>query len=209
LRSAPLEIQDLQSWILFGMGTLFAVIAFLDGLWMYDPYPGYAALEQRLITKREAYIATRADLIDELREISSEFRDEMDELAHDLSVRRSEHDAILAHRARLIHLFQQHQAHLERAANVLLQTYREANVKARSAEPPARFALPYSLEKVEVVAHASSEWDQAELRQRVTAVQDLLTEQVLAIHKELENAIERYRQLDELVPETIHGSSRT
>jgi hypothetical protein len=208
LRSAPLAIQDLQSWILFGMGSLFAVIAFLDGLWMYDPYPGYAALEQRLITKREAYITTRADLIDELREISSEFRDKMDELAHDLSVRRSEHDAIIAHRARLIHLFHQHQAHLERAANVLLQTYREANVKARSTEPPTRFALPHSLEKVEVAAHASSEWDQAELRQRVTAVQDLLTEQVLAIHRELEIAIERYRQLDELVPETIHGSSR-
>jgi hypothetical protein len=208
LRSAPLEIADLQSWILFGMGTLFAVIAFLDGLWMYDPYPGYAPLEQRLISKRDAYIATRADLIDELREISSEFREKMDELAHDLSARRSEHDAIIAHRGRLVHLFQQHQAHLERAANVLLQTYREANAKARSTALPTRFSLPYSLERMEVVARASSEWDQNELREKVTAIQDLLTEQVLAIHKEFETAIERYRQLDELVPESPHAASR-
>ena len=44
LRTAPLAIADLKSWLLFGLGILCSLIAFADSFLIFDPYPGYGAL---------------------------------------------------------------------------------------------------------------------------------------------------------------------
>ena len=41
IASAPFTFQDIESWILFSVGVLFACIAALDILYYSDFYPGY------------------------------------------------------------------------------------------------------------------------------------------------------------------------
>ncbi|MER8554245.1 hypothetical protein NKH37_18945 [Mesorhizobium sp. M1217] len=201
MRHIPLQLDDVNSWVFLAIGTLFSLIAFIDGLFLSDPYPGFAATQKRLEERRAAYSRGRRALIDRLSDIRDDYRDEMEELNRDLSVRRGEHDAILTNRARFIQLFAEHQNQLERTATLLLSTYREANKAARSTKPPKRFSAPYKLQRIPVVASMAGEWRGEELRDRILATQDVLTEQVGAIHREFENAVDRYRQLDELVPE--------
>jgi len=199
--STPWSLRDLNSWIFFGIGVLFSVITFIDGILLSDPYPGYASVQNRLEAKREEYIDGRADLIDQLGEIRDRYRDEMEELNRDLSIRRTDHDAILSNRMRLIQLFDQHQSHLERAGTLLLGIYREANTKARSDKPPKRFSAAFKIARVTVVTTSAGEWRTEDLRARIIATQEVLTDQVQAVHREFEAAIDRYRQLDDVVPD--------
>ncbi|MEC5293862.1 hypothetical protein VSX62_26210, partial [Aurantimonas sp. C2-3-R2] len=129
LQTAPFGLEDFTTWIFFSIGLIFSVIAFMDGLSMSDPYPGFAGVQKRLTEKRDAYSEEASRLIDDLGEIRDRYREEMDELNRDLSVRRGEHDVILSSRSRLIQLFDQHQTQIERAGNSLLSIYREANVR--------------------------------------------------------------------------------
>src|SRR5215471_19019133 len=47
LQTAPLDLTDFKSWLLFGIGALCSLIAFGDSFLIFDPYPGYGALEKR------------------------------------------------------------------------------------------------------------------------------------------------------------------
>ena len=49
LRTMPLAITDLKSWLFFGLGLLCSLIAFADSFLIFDPYPGYGGLEKRRI----------------------------------------------------------------------------------------------------------------------------------------------------------------
>ena len=48
LLTDPMGLQDLRSWLLFGLGVLFSIIAVIDGVMMYDAYPGYQRVDQAL-----------------------------------------------------------------------------------------------------------------------------------------------------------------
>lgn len=43
LGNAPLELAELNSWMLFAVGLLFSILAFIDGCYLTDPYPGLPA----------------------------------------------------------------------------------------------------------------------------------------------------------------------
>ena len=122
LRTDPLGIADVKSWLFFGLGMLCSLIAFGDSYLLFDPYPGYGLLEKRRAGAYDAYIGRKNDLIERLLEIRDEAIEILEEANRDLSVRRGEHDAILESRARLMRLFEAHQSHLDRAANALLST---------------------------------------------------------------------------------------
>ena len=55
IASAPFTFQDIESWILFSVGILFACIAALDILYYSDFYPGYTATQKKLDVAREQY----------------------------------------------------------------------------------------------------------------------------------------------------------
>jgi hypothetical protein len=209
LQNSPLAIPDIRSWLLFGIGLLCSFIAFGDSYLIFDPYPGYGALEKRRSAAYEAYIRRKNELIAMLLEIRDEAIEILEEASRDLSLRRSEHDAILEGRSRLIRLFDAHQSHLDRAANALLSAYREANKRARKTRPPSRFALPYSLEKIPVEPEAESRSAGDDLRRSIAEAQAVLVDQVRMIHDEFERAFASYRQIDDLVEEKAIARSGT
>jgi hypothetical protein len=201
LRTNPLGIADVKSWLFFGIGMMCSLIAFGDSYLLFDPYPGYGLLEKRRSAAYEAYIARKNELIALLLSIRDDAIEILEEANRDLSVRRGEYDAILESRTRLMRLFETHQTHLDRTANALLSTYREANRRSRSTPPPPRFAVPYVLEKIPIEHEQLPVAAREDLRHSIKESQGVLVEQVQAIHAEFEKAFASYREIDDLVEE--------
>jgi hypothetical protein len=205
LLTTPYLLTDVNSWVFFSIGFVFSLIAMADGLFFFDPYMGYAGLERRWIEATKQFAGARSDLIERLRDIREDATEAMNEAARDLSVRRSEYDALLQGRERLAQRFSQHQNQIEQACRALLEIYREANRKARSAPPPDYFARAYTMERI---AYATAESDlsaRENLRKMITDSQDLLNRQVRAIHDAFDSAVRTYREIDELLPEKKSG----
>jgi hypothetical protein len=207
LETDPLGLVDFKSWLLFGLGVLCSLIAFGDSLLIFDPYPGYGPLEKRRGNAHEAYIRRKNELIERLLEIRDEATDILEEANRDLAIRRTEHDAILEGRARLVRLFAAHQSHLDRAVNALLSIYREANKNLRKTKAPRRFSAPYTIEKVPVEQELLETSAREDLRRSIAESQSMLAGQVQAIHAEFERAFATYREIDELLEEKVVAES--
>ena len=113
LVTAPLALTDINSWVLFTIGFIFSLIAMVDGLLFFDPYMGYSGLERRWIEASRQFADARSELIERLRDIREDATEAMNEAARDLSVRRSEYDALLQGRVRLSQRFEHHQSQIE------------------------------------------------------------------------------------------------
>jgi len=209
LTSTPLLLHDLLSWVFFAIGVLFSLIAMLDGLTFYDPYPGYEAVERHCILAHENYTARKNDLIDELRDIRDEASEAMKEAARDLGLRRGEFDAIMQARVRLNAAFLDFQGQLARTAQALLSLYREANRHNRSAPAPIRFDTPYVMEQLPVFGETVNESARDDLRKSILQAQDLLTRQVDEINREFDAAVSGYRQIDDMIADGHYGSTQT
>jgi hypothetical protein len=204
LAEAPFVFADVKSWLFAAIGFLFAVIACIDGYATVDPYPGFGDLERRLGEARETYIRRKQDLIDALLDVRDEYIESMQEAGRDLSVRRGEYEQILAERARLVRLFDQHQAHLQSVLAMLLAIYREANVAARATPAPARFSDTVTLERMDLSAELPADDGRAELRRRIEEAQALLEREVGAMHAAFDAAVAGYHQIDDVVGEGRH-----
>jgi len=207
LSQRPLGLEDVNSWVFFSIGFIFSLIAMADGLLFTDPYFGYAALERRCIDARDQYTDGKAALIENLREIRDTASQAMNDAAHDLSVRRGEYDAILQNRARLSQRFTEHQNQIERSARALLSIYREANQSARTQPPPKYFAQPYNLDRIIYASNEPSQAIREALAKSIEETQKLLSGQIQAVHDVFNKAVDSYREIDDLIPETMSGTS--
>jgi hypothetical protein len=207
LLNAPLVLNDIISWVFFGIGLIFSLIAMTDGLLFTDPYFGYASLEQRCNEARAQYTEGKAELIERLREIRDAASEAMNGAARDLSVRRGEFDSIIQARGRLAQRFAEHQNHIERSCRALLAIYREANRKARTTPAPSYFAKPYAMDRIVYVGSDRDETARDQLRQSILETQDILNRQIQAIHEAFDQAVRSYREIDDLIPESKRGPS--
>ena len=98
--------------------------------------------------RQPAICNARSELIERLRDIREDAAETMNEAARDLSVRRSEYDALLQGRARLAQRFDHHQNQIEQTCRALLEIYREANRGARSTPAPDYFTKPYAMARI-------------------------------------------------------------
>ena len=201
LKQAPHVLQDVNSWVFFGIGFIFSLIAMADGLLFTDPYPGYGALETRWLEASRKYREGKSELIERLRDIRDDATEVMNSAAHDLSIRRGEFDAILQARSRLAQRFSEHQGHIGRTCNALLAVYREANRKARRTPEPRYFTKAYEIERIIYSGDSKEETARDKLRQSIAASQEILQGQIQAIHHAFEEAARSYREIDELIPE--------
>jgi hypothetical protein len=206
LLTAPAALTDVNSWVFFSIGLIFSLIAMADGLLFFDPYIGYAGLERRWNEATRQFANARSELIERLRDIREDATETMNEAARDLSVRRSEFDSLLQGRGRLAQRFSQHQNQIEQACRALLEIYREANRRARSSPAPDYFAKAYAMERIVYTGGAEPDSSAREtLRQMIADTQQLLSQQIKAIHEAFDNAVLTYREIDELLPEKKSG----
>jgi hypothetical protein len=201
LIATPFALNEMQSWLLFGIGLVFSIVAMADGLLFFDPYIGYAGLERRWQAASARYRDAKEELIERLRDIRNDASDAMSGAERDLAVRRSEYDSLLVSRGRLSQRFLDHQFQIERATNALLQIYREANSKTRSTPAPVYFDRLYVLERAPVEPTDRDPEDRKRLGRSIEDIQDLLKKQVECVHLAFEAAVKSYREIDELFPE--------
>lgn len=198
----PLGLTNIKSWLLFGIGLMFSIFAFIDGWYLRDPYPGYAAVYKRLLAARSKYSTRQEELIDDLLSVRDDHNEKVDFIIKSLSGRRREHNAIIVHRAKLLSLFVQYQEQLERTANVLLKRYREGNANARTESTPKYFDSPYKLERIKPTKAGESELTDKDVAESIRKAQAELTEQIRNIAAVCDDGIDQYRELDKLHPET-------
>ena len=201
MMNAPWLMDDINSWVFFGIGFAFSIFAMSDGLIFTDPFFGYAALEHRCIDARRDYTEGKAELVDRLREIKDDASDAMNEAARALTVRRGEYDAIVQNRGRLTPRFAEHQNQIERACRALLAIYREANRKTRHAPAPGYWATPFALARIAPVVEGPDESAREGLRQLILETQTLLKQQIKAVQNAFDEAVQSYREIDDLIPE--------
>ncbi|ANY85507.1 hypothetical protein BB934_45650 (plasmid) [Microvirga ossetica] len=205
----PLGLTDLKSWIFFAIGLTFSAIAFGDAFLIYDPYPGFGSLYQRVEKEHETYRATKDALIKELKAIRDEAIETMEEAGRDLSKRRGAYDSFMQGRERLNQLFIGYQDHLDRTVNTLLAMYREANSKARTdGKVPERFRKRYDMKRLPIPKEQGLAMARDDLRRSIVEAQELLNMQVAAIHTEFSDAVSSYDKIDDIVsyPENDHGT---
>ncbi|MGX9144672.1 hypothetical protein [Mesorhizobium sp. 128a] len=200
----PAGLTDIKSWLLFAIGLMFSLFAFIDGWFVLDPYPGYTGVENRLVRRRDDYIDRKKELIEELQDVRDDHNEKVEEIVKQLGSRRREHRAIIDHRSRLLALFAQHQDQLERACNQLLSMYREANIQARTEPAPKHFGTPYKLERIKPYVTGEREWNEGDVGASIRQAQEELNEQVRLIGQECERGIEQYRDLDKLHPDGVN-----
>ncbi|WP_373413870.1 hypothetical protein [Ensifer aridi] len=202
--NSPFGLTELQSWLLFGVGLLFSVITMIDGLYLRDPYVGYARVYRQRDQAEKDYYETQAELIDGLIELRDEHHEKVDAIVEQLNGRRREHNAILAHRAKVLALFQSYQDQLERSAIQLLARYRNANIQARSTEAPKYFSSPFKLDRLKPTMTAVGELSDKDIAKAIKVTQDDLSGQIKAIAVTCEQGIEEFRELDKLFPEVTN-----
>lgn len=207
LVEAPFVMADIQSWILFGIGLLFSVVAFADGWQFRDPYPGYAGVQTRLDAARAAYTSRKIALIDTLDDIRKDYTETLGEVSRDLSERRKDYDAIIANRQRLQSLFEQSQVNLDAAGTALLRIYRHANQAARTTPPPPRFSEGIGLQRIPATISRLDETDREALNAAIRSAQQVLEAGIVEINDAFAQAVEKYRQLDTLVREAEDGAA--
>ena len=146
----PLGLKDFQSWILFFMGFLFAIISFIDGILWDDRYPGYAKCVRVFAEADEAYNAFYQASLKALKKTSDEAVQALEEIKQNILLAGRQHDSIIDDHRRLIKSFDDHLEHLEHTGNHLLKLYRDTNRAMRDGEAPARFKKPWSIVRTPV-----------------------------------------------------------
>lgn len=143
----PLGLKDFQSWILFLMGCLFAIISFIDGLKWDDPYPGYSKRDRLFKDKDEEYKEIYEEHQEGLKSTFDEAFKELERIKKEIVEHKNLHHSILNRHQHLIKSFEDHLDHLESAGNTLLMIYREANCAMRDGESPERFKNPWTMKR--------------------------------------------------------------
>ncbi|MCC6864515.1 MAG: hypothetical protein IT544_06935 [Rhodobacteraceae bacterium] len=143
MANSLIGLENMDSWILLGIGMTISILAFMKGWHAKDPFPGYAQVEHDLDQARRSYESDFASAIHDL----TENRDLAIEHLRDADTQVREGisqaiDALFGQSALNSHL----QNFLEQCdvkLAHLLATYRDANKVARSEPSPKSFSLPY------------------------------------------------------------------
>jgi hypothetical protein len=94
---------------------------------------------------------------------------------------------------------------LERAANALLSKYQKANRQSRSTPAPSRFDNTWRLHRIPVDAEVPEIILRRNLDDEIKEATELLKREIIAVHKTFEQAVEGYRQIDDIFPEDTNG----
>lgn len=206
LYSSPLALQDPESWMLFGIGMLFAFVTLVDVLTFSDIFPGYSKRQNTWDEAQEDYKDEFDYVSEALDDIKEEYRDQLKEIGDALSLRQKELDTILSGRNRLVGLYAAHHEHLQRAANSLFSYYYEANKIKRTTPVPDRFNKRHIVAKMVLTTNEAFQPREAQkIKDRITEAKDILDTQIQLVLDKHADGLKQYRNLDILNREYEYG----
>lgn len=203
LKGNPFALNDVLSWLLFGLTLLSAVIALYDVYSLDDPYPGYGKLDRLSKQASQDY----ADELDFLREQLQELKDEIlqeldnaiDDSKNSLSTIKEWIETKVSTEIRLQHS----EADVENCMTGLIQSFRDFNKLQRKTPYPSYFDEPVPLKPLNS-PNFSVHGDRKKLTEQETLVQTLL-DKVETIRANIQLAFNRTH--DTLIPLTEHFDS--
>ena len=146
MQEAAFGLQDAESWLLFGLGFLFSIIAFLEGRAFDDVYPEYGRRHRTMLTAREEHRDELESIHGELDRIREGSLDAVKRIAHDARQQPEARRQITGDWRRWIKEFDEHAARLQQVGEALIDEYREANRIARpDGIVPAAHRTPWRL----------------------------------------------------------------
>lgn len=205
----PLGLAEFESWLLVGLGCLFAVIAAGDGLSFDDRYPDYGRVARKRKLVKGQYAGEKSKLIEELEETKTQATEAMRMAREDITKRRAEYYAVQDAQDRMRKGFRVHLDYLESVANDLLAAYQQANKLARKTPAPAHFDKAFTLVRPDLSEPADdAEVTRAKVEEEVKRAATVLDSRLEEVFAEYEAAVARYRQLGELIGEESGRGAR-
>ena len=142
----PFGLNDAESWLLFGLGILFSVIAFLEGRGFDDIYPDYGRRDRATHAAREEYLHEFEAIYEELDTIRNESLEDVKRIAHEARQQPEERRRIAHDWRQRVTEFDQQATQLQQIGEALTDEYREANRTARpDGAVPVSHRTPWQL----------------------------------------------------------------
>ena len=205
---APFAFNDAETWVLVGIGLLFAFVAGLEGIYWNDPYPRYTFLQSRLNEQSEFYRDTYEDCLQSLNDVKKRILATFQTIGGDLTNRLSGLENVIAQYGKLSNLYDNFQTNLQVASDSLHAIYRDANIEARQGRKfPARWNRNERLNKVSL--SKLNQVNRNSLDKKISNIRKELKELIQQIQEEFESGLSQFKVLDELGMETEmnNGSS--
>lgn len=154
----PIELADVNSYYLFGLGAVLASTAIWKGYTNDDPYPRYGAYYRRAVHARKNYSDEHADLFDELDEIKERTVTAIKAGTQRIPLFPQQAVQVRAERNAALEAFAAYENSVEAAINQLLSRYRDANISKRKSPAPSYFDVAWRLPRSflnEAAVHAA------------------------------------------------------
>jgi hypothetical protein len=198
----PLSLGGIYSWGLFIIGLAAAAITALSAYRADDPFPGYGERDRQHNARCDEYADGVAEAIRNLTGTRDDAIDSAQAVKSELSHELLERDRICSAFARLSARYGQYQSRLEDVTNLLLTTYRDANMRTRTADPPPHFNQRYIIKRSELVPLTVGRLHEAEIAQANAVLGDSISN----IGQAFERAINSFATLEQLKAELERGS---
>ncbi len=195
----PLGIEDFQSWMLFGIGVLFAVITMLDALTMDDLYPFYGKLDRKYEDLRNEYSEHRSRLIEKLDETRTDSVESLKEASAEMDKHSSDRKTILVDCEEEQRKFKDYLKKCNLVCKKLLEIYRDANRMSRSEPAPAHFTSTYEFDDLEYYIFLP---DPDYSNNNIDRFQNNLREVIKEFFTAFEDAVQSYPQLSEITQDS-------
>lgn len=200
--AAPFSLVDVESWLLFTVGCVFALIATIDFWKMDDVYLHYGEVSRDRDSKVGDYANLKSDALEELQDIREENLENLEGALSVLGARHNEATSIFDAQRRWQTLFTQHLNHLESVGRSLLAYYRGCNSSTRTEPAPEHFSQEWKLEQPEIpMPSVDFQTIISGFQAESQSAQKVYKECVKRIEAAYNAGLEAYKTIDELQPE--------
>ncbi|WP_404382821.1 hypothetical protein [Caenispirillum salinarum] len=170
---SPFGINNLDAWILFGLGTVFAIIAMIKAFKADDPLPGYGRLHRAYKEAEANYLERRQAITTAINGAIDEHRVKADAMVATGQAHVREYSDLIDRSRAVCNDYTRHANALEEACNLLLFTYRAQNSEIRTANNPPYWNDKYSFGKHLRMALPDLKDEERNLEQFNVAVKDM------------------------------------
>jgi hypothetical protein len=150
LLKSPFALNDINYWVLFLIGLVFGLIAYGEGYFWDDPYPGFGQIHKRLKQAEEDFIQTKSEIMEIPETIKEEKLNELGVIESKINVNISYMKEIVEQKQSLVKNLNKNIEQIQSSSTILIQRYREKNRQSRKTNPPKYFSKKISHTKHEI-----------------------------------------------------------
>ena len=136
---SPFGLESFEYWILFLLGFTFGGIAYIEGYFWDDPYPGYGEIDRRLKQARQDFYETKAYVMVKPNEMKEQKLDEITKIDTEIRSDVSYLKQLIGQKHTLIKNIKENIEQIESSSIFLIKKYREINMQHRTTDPPGYF----------------------------------------------------------------------